>query len=248
METAEILAVLEEAATAVRTSLVGFTERGYSGLRDTQYKLDLVADAAALEVLVPAGLGVISEESGDTMADRPLVCVLDPIDGSTNCDHGVPFYSTSLCVVDAEGPLVGLVVNQATGVSYSAVRGGGARRDGVAIAASGATSLSEAIVAFSGLPPAHLGWAQFRAFGAASLEFCLVADGSIDAFSQVASSWINPWDYLAGLLICREAGAVCRDLDGEDLDVTHATRRRPVVAATEPLLNDLITIVHATAR
>ena len=41
--------------------------------------------------------------------------MIDPVDGSTNAHRGVPFYSTSICVLDAEGPRVGLVVNQATG-------------------------------------------------------------------------------------------------------------------------------------
>jgi hypothetical protein len=35
--------------------LEGFSEKGYSGLRDTQYKLDLVADEAVLNVLLAAG-------------------------------------------------------------------------------------------------------------------------------------------------------------------------------------------------
>ena len=35
----------------------------------------------------------------------------------------------------------------------------------------------------SGMPARHLGWAQFRAFGAAALEMCAVADGTLDAFS-----------------------------------------------------------------
>jgi len=247
MEPDAIHQVLLAAGAAVRDALDGFSERGFSGLRPTQYKLDVVADAAAVEVLTSAGLGVISEESGTTHGDRPLVCVLDPIDGSTNCDHGVPFFSTSMCVLDTAGPLVGVVVNQATGVTYAATRGGGATRDGEPISTSGQTSLASSIIAFSGLPPRHLGWAQFRAFGAASLEFCLVADGSIDGFSQVGGSSINPWDYLAGLLIATESGAACRDLRGEDLYDRVAGPRRPVVAATAQLLDDLVTVVMMTA-
>ena len=70
-----------------------------------------------------------------------LLAVIDPVDGSTNAHRGVPFYSTSICVLDAEGPRVGLVVNQATGERYAAVRGGGAEKDGRAIAPSGCEDL-----------------------------------------------------------------------------------------------------------
>ena len=76
--------------------------------------MDLVADAAALPVLHAAGLSVLSEESGRSdpaerrhdsgPADRALLAVLDPIDGSTNAVRGLRPYSTSICVMDAEGP------------------------------------------------------------------------------------------------------------------------------------------------
>jgi fructose-1,6-bisphosphatase/inositol monophosphatase family enzyme len=239
MQPDAILEVLDRAGYAVHDALEGFSEKGYSGLRDTQYKLDLVADEAVLNVLLAAGIAVVSEESGRTGAEGGLVCVVDPIDGSTNCDHGVPFFSTSLCVLDDDGPLVGYVRNQATGVTYRAVRGGGATRDGQPISPSGTTNLSEAIIAFSGLPTQHYGWAQYRALGAASLEMCLVADGSLDGYLQAGYTHINPWDYLAALLICREAGAVVEEHDDLDLIVAGAAKRRPVVAANAALAAQL---------
>ena len=70
----------------------------------------------------------------------PLTCVLDPIDGSTNFDRGIPYYATSLCVLDEHGLRCSLVVNLATDTWYEAVRGGGATRDGAPIAPSGVTA------------------------------------------------------------------------------------------------------------
>jgi len=183
----------------------------------------------------------VSEESGVT-GSGPYTVVVDPIDGSTNCDHGVPFYTTSLAAL-RDGELVaGYVVNHATGTAYEAERGAGATRDGQAIGASGCDRLGEAIVAFSGLPEHHAGWAQFRALGAASLEICLVADGSLDAYGVAQRSTLNPWDYLAGLLIAREAGAVDADYRGEELVTDGAVVRRPIIAATERLLGELVQI------
>lgn len=207
---------------------------GFSGERATQYRLDVAADDVARRVLHAAGFRVVSEESGVSGAGEFTV-VVDPIDGSTNCDHGVPFYATSLAVLRAGELVAGLVVNQATGTLYEAERGAGARRDGSSIAPSGVVEFAHALVSFSGLPPRHLGWAQYRSLGAASLEICLVADGSLDVFTVAHGSRLHPWDYLAGVLIATESGAIVRDVDGAALVTEERAGRRPIVAATNEL-------------
>jgi fructose-1,6-bisphosphatase/inositol monophosphatase family enzyme len=237
----QLLQILSDAVHAVRGALDGLDEWGPAGIRPGQYHLDLVADAAALPILHGAGLAVLSEESGMTGdASAGLMAVIDPVDGSTNAHRGIPFYATSICVLDAQGPLVGVVVNQATGTQYEAVRGGGARRDGQTIEASGCFELSSAIVGISGFPGHHPGWAQFRAQGAAALEFCAVAEGLLDAFSVVGKSTLFGWDYLAGMLICSEAGAATLERDGADVVVRDNGTRRPIVAATRQLAELLL--------
>jgi myo-inositol-1(or 4)-monophosphatase len=241
VDEARLLRILDEAVRAVRTALDGLDDWGPAGTRPGQYRLDLAADGAAVPILHDAGLAVLSEESGVTgPPSAPLVAVIDPVDGSTNAHRGIPFYATSICVLDAEGPLVGVVVNQATGVRYEAIRGGGARRDGKDLTPSGCTDVSSAMVGISGFPGCHPGWAQFRAFGAAALEFCAVAEGTLDAFSVAGTSTLFGWDYLAGLLICHEAGAVTRERDGADAVVRDAGTRRPLVAATPELADQLL--------
>jgi myo-inositol-1(or 4)-monophosphatase len=235
-----LLQVLDDAVRAVRDALDDLDEWGPAGTKPGQYRLDLAADAAALPILHGAGLAVLSEESGVTGPSAPLLAVIDPVDGSTNAHRGIPFYATSICVLDAEGPLAGVVVNQATGVHFEAVRGGGARRDGEAVTPSSCVELSAALVGISGYPGVHPGWAQFRAFGAAALEFCAVAEGTLDAYSVVGTSTLFGWDYLAGMLICSEAGAVTKERDGVDAVVRDATTRRPIVAATATLCDELL--------
>jgi myo-inositol-1(or 4)-monophosphatase len=240
VEEVRLLQVLDEVVVAVRHALDGLDEWGPSGTRPGQYHLDLAADAAALPILYGAGLAVLSEESGVTGdPSSGLLAVIDPIDGSTNAHRGIPFYATSICVLDAEGPLVGVVANQATGTRFAATRGGGAERDGTAIRPSGCQALSSAIVGISGFPGRHPGWAQFRALGAAALEFCAVAEGMIDAYMVAGKSTLFGWDYLAGLLIASEAGAVTTERDGADLLVRDDTTRRPLVAATAELAAQL---------
>jgi myo-inositol-1(or 4)-monophosphatase len=238
-----VLEVLAAASRVVAAALTGIDDWLPPGNRPGQYALDLVADEPVCELLLDHGFGVLSEESGLQHADRDIVVVVDPVDGSTNASRRIPYYNTSLCAVDAGGPLAALVVNQATGERFDALRGGGARRDGEAIRPSGTTKLNQALVAFNGLPSHHWGWAQYRAFGAAALDLCAVACGRIDAYIDATPRAHGPWDYLAGMLICTEAGAVVADADGLDLVVLdHEARRTPVAAATSELHEVLVAL------
>jgi fructose-1,6-bisphosphatase/inositol monophosphatase family enzyme len=235
--------ILREAAAAVHAALGGLSDWGPAGTKPGQYRSDLAADEAALAVFAAAGIAVLSEESGRTGTAGPgiLLAVVDPVDGSTNASRGIPWFATSICLVDDAGPLAALVVNQASGVSYEAIRGKGATRDGQMIKPRGETALSNAIVGLAGYPPRHLGWRQYRALGAAALDLCAVADGTLDAYADCGPDGHGVWDYLGGLLVCHEAGAFMADAAGRDLLVLeHAERRAPVAAATAHLLDALI--------
>ncbi len=235
------MGLLVETAEAVATALRDVTDRGPSGRRTGQYALDVVADDAALAVLHRAGVGVLSEESGLTRPGSGEVVIIDPVDGSTNASRGVPWYATSLCLVDADGPAAALVVNQASGVRYWAERGDGAWCDGARLAPSDCTQLDQAIVGLNGLPPAHLGYAQSRVFGAVALDLCQVAAGVLDAYVDCIVDAHGVWDFAGGTLICLEAGAVVVDLWDRDLfTLTHESRRTPIAAATTSLLQPLI--------
>jgi fructose-1,6-bisphosphatase/inositol monophosphatase family enzyme len=237
MDPAEALDVLDAAAAAVAAGLGVLDDWGEAGTRSGQYHSDLAADAAALAVLEPAGVGVLSEESGRHWEDRLVTVVLDPLDGSTNASRGVPWFATSLCAVDGDGPLAALVVNLASGARFSATRGGGATADGRVVVPSGARELGSSIIGLSGLPPRWLGWKQYRALGAVALDLCAVAAGVLDGYIDCSRSAHGPWDYLGGLLVCTEAGALVADAEGRDLVVLdHAARRTPVAAATPELL------------
>lgn len=237
----EILQVLHEVADAVYGVLSTNTDWGLSGQRVTQYSVDLRADAAALEVLHGAGCAVMSEESGRTgdWHDDSIIVVMDPLDGSTNASRRVPWYATALAAIDSSGHRASLVANQYTNEDrWTATTGGGARHNGVAISPSSCEHMSQAVVGISGIPKKHPGWAQFRALGAAALDICLVAQGTLDGWVDLSSH--GAWDYLASLHICSEAGAVAAEhLDRELITTEHGERRSPIVAATPELLTQL---------
>ncbi len=237
-----VLADLHAAADAVAAALDGHADWGPSGNRPDQYASDVVADEAVRGVLLPLGYGLLSEESAVVEAGEgcPMV-VVDPLDGSTNASRGIPHYAASLCAVDDEGPLAAVVLNLALGTRYEAARGGGARRDGVGLFRDDSPQLSEAIVGVSGLPASNPGWAQFRCLGAAALDLCAVADGTLDAYVDCVVDAHGVWDYLGALLVCREAGVTVEDAKGRDLCVLdRAIRRTPVAAAGTTLHEALL--------
>lgn len=232
MEVSAVLELLYASAEAIAEALGGLDDWGLTGTTEGQHWSDLAADAAALEVLAPAGVGILSEESGLRDSEREIVVIIDPLDGSTNAARRLPWYATSLCAVDAEGPLAAVVVNQATGVTYEAVRGGGANRDGRAIAASSATELARSLVVVNGLPGRHWGWAQYRSLGAAALDLCAVADGSVDGYVDCSPDGLGLWDYSGGMLVLSEAGGVVADLQQRPLLELRTDCRRSLVAAS----------------
>lgn len=250
MQPTAILDRFDSLASELRARLDELDEWGLSGNRAGQYVHDVVADELLLPALLADGFAVLTEESGLTgrrHGASELTIVVDPVDGSTNASHRLPWYATSLCAVDAEGPVVAHVSNLATGERFRAIRGEGlvvdrSIPDRTSNGPSGVTELGHAIVAFSGLPPQHGGWRQYRAYGAFALDLCAVATGTFDACADVDRAH-GVWDYLGGLLVCTEAGVPIVDAFGEELVVLDpSARRAPVAAATPALLDQVVTM------
>ena len=234
----DILDLFETAARAISDTVErvkGPDRRARTG-RPGQYALDVLADQAALVVLHAAPVKIVSEESGESgKDDADITVVIDPVDGSTNCSRGISYWSTSLCALDADGPLAAFVVNQASRDYMTAVRGGGAYRNGQRVQPSDRTRVEDAVVALAGLPARILPWQQFRALGSAALALCDVACGGLDGYVD-GGSFHAPWDYLGGLLMCMESGATVIDFAGQPLVTSAQQARRQLIAAGTPQL------------
>jgi myo-inositol-1(or 4)-monophosphatase len=235
----DLLPLFDELVQRVRSALDALDDWGPSGTHPGQYRHDVVADEVLRPRLLAAGVRVLSEESGLT-GDGPVTVVVDPVDGSTNASRGIPWFATSLCAVDHDGPLCSLVENLATGERFTAVRGGGATWSGGPVRPSGVDTMAQAVVGLSGWPARHGGWRQYRALGAAALDLCSVAVGRLDGYLDPDRAH-GVWDYLGALLVCREAGVPVVDLADDELVLLDPTARRgPVAAATPALLDTLL--------
>lgn len=235
MSDADLLATLHSTADSVVSAFAGKVDWGLSGTRDGQYASDLVADAAALDVLHRAGLRVLSEESGLGDGDGPIV-VVDPLDGSTNASLALPWFATSLAVMDNDGPRVAVVHNHGNGERYEAVRGGGARRDGEPLRDRADDPAHAGTTAVNGVPPSDIGW--FRCMGAAALDLCAVADGRFRGYIDFHGG-LGVWDYAGAALVCIEAGVEIVDAEDRDLFVVDHDARRAPVAGPPALIAEL---------
>ena len=227
----KILSDLNKTVDQILISFEALEDWGPSGNRPDQYSSDVVADQVIADSLVASGYRILSEESENFSGDG-LVAVVDPLDGSTNASRGLPWFATSLCVVDEHGPLVAVVTDLVHSVRYEAIRGKGSFKDGEKLLRTGNPELSESIIGISGLPPHNPGWAQFRSLGAIALDLCAVADGRLDGFVDCSPDAHGIWDYLGASLVCAEAGVEVVDSQGRDLkELDRAIRRTPVAAA-----------------
>lgn len=208
-----------------------------AGLKSSTIDMVTEADRQAEQMIVSALLaerpddGLLGEEGAGAEGTTGITWVIDPIDGTTNYFYDIPAYSVSIAATvpdpewTAEGmrTIAGAVYNPSTGELFTAWEGGGATLNGALITISGQTELSQTLVG-TGFGYTverkleQLEMAQrllpkirdLRRIGSAAYDLCMVACGRLDAYYERG---LNPWDYGAGALIAREAGAEMVGLD-----------------------------------
>lgn len=149
-----------------------------------------------------------------------VVWVVDPIDGTVNYLHGLPWYAVSVAAVRGGVTVAGAVAEPVSGRLWSAAAGAGATCDGQAVRVSGISDVAVAVLGtgFSYRSARRAGQARMvaallprigdvRRTGSAALDACAVAAGWLDAYLEHGTSW---WDWAAAALIAAEAGAVVR--------------------------------------
>ena len=195
---------------------------------------DLVTDAdtrveqqilAALRKSFPED-GILAEESGGKRRTTGRYWIVDPIDGTTNFIHGIPYFALSIALAEQDHLLAGVVYNPITDELFAAERGRGAFLNSHRIRATGNASMERALLA-TGFPHNNKeNLARYldsfreiftacrgvRRQGSAALDLCHTAAGRYDGFWETG---LSPWDIAAGALILQEAGGLITDLSGK---------------------------------
>lgn len=186
----------------------------------------------ASEALIVQGLqrnfpdhAVIGEEGGLQSAPAPYTWLIDPLDGTLNYLHGIPFYAVSIALLHHGQPLIGVVYDPLRNELFSARAGDGAYLNGRRLQVSRTSELMRTMLT-TGFPydrfdnPDNnlrefaymlLQVQDIRRPGSAALDLCNVAAGRSDGHWELG---LKPWDVGAAGLIVREAGGVVTDYAG----------------------------------
>lgn len=226
--TAELLAVALEAAGRAGALLRDGRPADLGVAATKSSPIDVVTEMdIAAEKLITGFLaerrpqdGLLGEEGASTEGTSGVRWVIDPVDGTVNYLYGLPSWAVSIAAeIDGEA-VVGVVAVPMRGETYRAVRGGGAfagdRR--LQVRPAPADGLAQALIGtgFGYLTERRAAQAEvlrtllpqvrdIRRGGSAAIDLCDVACGRLDGYYERG---LNPWDFAAGALIAREAGAL----------------------------------------
>ncbi len=179
-----------------------------------------------LSALLPDA-AIIAEESGNKDGGD-YAWVIDPLDGTTNFVHGLPYFCVSVALTYKNDPIVGAIFQPIHDEFFYAQRNCGALLNNNSINVSESSDFGKSLIAL-GLPydrqkrvpllkaANKLSTKAYgiRHFGAAALDLAYVSCGRFDGcfFSHLA--W---WDVAAGLLLVQEAGGIVTDFGGNPID------------------------------
>lgn len=229
----------------------------HKGVRDLCTTIDMNAERAILsrisemfpkDLLLAEETSPLLGQSNNSDLHKEPVWIVDPLDGTTNFVRGHVHCATSIGFAQDGKLQLGVVYAPFLHVMYLGIRGHGAFDQEKRLRVSATDKLEKALVA-TGFPYDRSNiqelvdrvtviikhCADLRRNGAASLDLCNVANGTVDAYMET----VMPWDLAAGLVIALEAGAQYANpgaapQPAEYLDV------RNLVIATPGILNDLL--------
>jgi myo-inositol-1(or 4)-monophosphatase len=251
VDLAKALKVAEAAVARGRavTQSMAVGELTFKGDRVMASEVDFAVERevrAFLERETPE-IGILGEEEGG--ATDGTRWVLDPVDGTVNFVHGVPLWAISLGLIHEGRAVAGVIDHPALGSTFVGAEGLGATHNGTAIRGSRCERLDEALVAIGDYAIGPDAAAQneerrelhqrlvprvqrLRMIGTAATALTWTAAGYFDALVMFSN---KPWDTMAGVAICREAGVTVLDLDGTE----HAPESKGVFAVAEGIREPL---------
>ncbi len=248
---------------------VGYQEKGPA---DLVTEADVMAQRRVEEILLDAfpdhyilgeesqgktptfGAGKDAGEASDRMLAEPCcgsgaptglpyTWIVDPLDGTTNFVHGVPFFCTSIGLARGNDILCGVIFDPNNDELYYMEKGRGAYLNGRRLKTSAETAPTHALTSISFATRTNFNSPDYLVFqkcvpvcqamrrtGSTALNLAYVAAGRFDAMSCQSA---HPWDVAAGIGLVLEAGGVATNTDGSPYDLA----RQPLLATANPTLH-----------
>lgn len=157
---------------------------------------------------------LICEETGlQENEDKYHKWIIDPIDGTNNFRRGIPYFCTSIALMEYETSVAGLILDPIRGSCYKAAANSGAFVDGRnRLRVSKVNFIKEAFVAYHNISYDVINKlanssAILRKTGSVALDLAYLAAGKYDV---VIAQEISLWDMAAGVILIKEAGGFVR--------------------------------------
>ena len=189
------------------------------------------------------GYGFLLEEGGNIIGkDKSHRWIIDPLDGTSNFIHAMPYFCISIGLEKITGSgseiIAGVIYDPIHNELFSAEKGKGAHLNGRRIQVSQREQMEDALLVlgnpkqnkdvFRLLDTLLRSKATLRHFGATALDLANVAAGRLDACWYYT---VQPWDIAAGMLLVQEAGGIVSTFDGKPCD----THSGSLLASNRPL-------------
>ncbi|MCR4288313.1 MAG: inositol monophosphatase [Deltaproteobacteria bacterium] len=222
----------KKAGLMLRERLGSVLDIEYKGVLNLVTEMDKLAEDAIISEIRKAfpSHSILTEESGKHAGEEGYRWIIDPLDGTTNYAHGLPFFCVSIGF-EAWGQVThGVVFNPMLNELFYAQKGKGAYLNGEKIRVSKIDNLNSSLLA-TGFPydirsSKNNNLERFKKFalkaqairraGSAALDLCYTACGRFDGFWEIK---LKPWDTAAACLMVEEAGGMVTDFSGGPFDM-----------------------------
>ena len=224
------------------------------GPSDIQVKEDLGANKIYEKFLKKETPGVLLfTEEGRRELSEGLVWVVDPIEGTSNYRVGIPFFSTTICLIYKKEPLLSIVSAPALQQKFHAIKGKGAFLNSRNINRSNQEDLEKTMFAVTrGRKEEDKIWhartivtlfpkiRTSRNLGSAGLEMAYTAAGMLDGYlSRGLEAGGGIYDILPGLLLLQESGCKVVNEKGKNFKLGD----RLLLASNETLVKKVLGVI-----
>jgi len=190
---------------------------------------------------------IVGEELGNKNKSSNYVWYIDPLDGTKNYFNKIPLFGVSIALAKNNKLVLGVINLPILNELYYAEEGNGAYMNNKLISITKKKDFEECILGSnSGYARSKYESAIYRAIarkvsstrilGCTTVDLCFIASGKIDIYM---SSFLNPWDFAAGLLIAKESGAEATTNKGEQIKLTKTN----IIIANKYLHGEVLKII-----
>jgi len=250
-----------EVATQAAEEAGSLLLRHASGQLELRYKegranlvtdVDVLAEKCVMSILREEypDFNILSEESPAISHNSQFTWIIDPLDGTNNYVHGVPFFCVAIALMKNEELVLGLTYDPVRRELFAAQRGRGATLGGLPIQVAKRTLVRESFLGcdlgydgdkgkalLEGLSGYFPGTGGLRLMGSAALGLTYVACGRLDGYVH---PHLSPWDVAAGVVLVEEAGGKITDWQAEPANSDTVE----VVAGNETLHREFLKMVQ----